>query len=90
MKYYEILCQTPYCGEATSYYVGIPKHIDPEWDEKYVAWFFDMAMENAYEWWDTNDDNYEDFDDYASDCFYSIREIDKEEIENYERWFEYL
>ena len=78
MKYYEIKCETPYCGEDNYYYY---KSIGN--DEKAFLAFVDECLnENANEWYDEQaEEDYPEWEDYIAACNYRVREITKEEYE---------
>lgn len=76
MKYYEIKCETPYCGEDNYYYY---KSIGD--DEKAFLAFVDECLnENANEWYDAQaEEDYPEWEDYIAACNYVVKEITKEE-----------
>ena len=47
MKYYEVICFTPYCGEQEYFYLEIPDYEDIG-DNKWCAEVDNLIMENAY------------------------------------------
>ena len=83
MKYYEIKCETPYCGEVNYYYYKSEKE-----DEKALLAFVDECLsENANEWYDEQaEEDYPEWEDYIAACNYRVREITKEEYEDEGPW----
>ena len=83
MKYYEVICFTPYCGEQEFFYLEIPDHEDIE-DDKWCAEVDNLVMENAYEWYDDDaEDDYGNFTEYLFCCYGEVREITKIEYDKY-------
>lgn len=83
MKYYEVVCFTPYCGEQAFFYLEIPDNEDIE-DDKWCAEIGDFEMENAYEWYDDDaEDDYGNFGEYLLCCHNEVREITKAEYDKY-------
>lgn len=81
MKYYEVICFTPYCGEQEYFYLEIPDHEDLK-DDKWCAEVGNLIAENAYEWYDeAAEDDYEDFDNYLASCSAITNEITKMEYD---------
>ena len=82
MKYYEIKCETPYCGEDNYYYY---KTEEPDKVKYYAA---ECMHENADNWYDEDElmGQYDSFDQYLEDCGYVIKEITKEEYEDECPW----
>ena len=83
MKYYEIKCETPYCGEDNYYYYKSENE-----DEKALLAFVDECLsENANEWYDEQaEEDYPEWEDYIAACDYQVREITKEEYEDECPW----
>ena len=83
MKYYEIHCETPYCGEDNYYYYKSEKE-----DEKAFLAFVDECLnENANEWYDEQaEEDYPEWADYIAACDYRVKEITKEEYEDECPW----
>ena len=83
MKYYEIKCETPYCGEDNYYYYKSEKE-----DEKAFLAFVDECLnENANEWYDEQaEEDYPEWEDYIAACNYVVKEITKEEYEDECPW----
>ena len=78
MKYYEIKCETPYCGEDNYYYYKSEKE---EWEKSFLAFIDECLNENATEWYDEQaEEDYPEWADYIAACDYSVREITKEEF----------
>ena len=75
MKYYEIHCETPYCGEDAYEYV---KSDDYE-KVRQLAW--EYTCSNADMWADEDQvvEDYPDIEDYYAECHYTITEITEEE-----------
>lgn len=74
MKYYEIHCETPYCGEDNYYYF---KTDDKEKLKEYAQ---ECLYENGNEWYDDQaEEDYPDENDYFNECNYTIKEITREE-----------
>lgn len=83
MKYYEVVCSTPYCGEQEYFYLEIPDNEDIE-DDKWCAEVDNLVAENAYEWYDeVAEDDYGNFAEYLSCCYGDVCEITKEEYDKY-------
>ena len=83
LKYYEVVCFTPYCGEQEYFYLEIPDYEDIE-DDKWRAEVDNLIMGNAYEWYDEDaEDDYEDFSNYLASCFAITNEISKIEYDTY-------
>lgn len=75
MKYYEIHCETPYCGEDAYYYY---KSEELSKVKEYAA---ECMYENASVWYEEDEamGHYDDFEQYFEDCSYDIKEITEEE-----------
>ena len=74
IKYYEIHCSTPYCGEDDYYYFKTDD------EEKVKDYAQKCLYENGNEWYDEQAEiDYPDEDDYYNECDYQIKEITKEE-----------
>ena len=83
MKYYEVICHTPYCGEDSYHYLALPDDVsiyDIEWSDEVAG----LEAENAYEWYDeVAEEDYDNFEEYLANCYSNIREITKEEYDEY-------
>ena len=83
MKYYEVICHTPYVGEDAYHYLALSD--DAEIDD--IEWGPEVAgleAENAYEWYDeVAEEDYDNFEEYLSCCYSDVREITKEEYDEY-------
>ncbi len=75
MKYYEIHCETPYCGEDSYEYIKSDDY------EKVRQYAWECMHENANQWYEEDElmGQYEDFEQYLEDCSYDITEITEEE-----------
>ena len=79
-RYYYIECHTPYCGEDNDYYFSCSYDIN---SSKFTEIIDDFVAENATEWWDeTAEEDYDNFMDYLTNCYFSLWEITKEEYNN--------
>lgn len=78
MRYYEIHCETPFCGEDNYFYIASDNY------EEVEAFASECETENGYEWWDTvlEEDGWDE-EDYFEQCSSTIKEITKEEYEEY-------
>lgn len=76
MKYYEIKCETPYCGEDNYYYYK-SKNDD---ENAFLIFVDECLVENANEWYDEQaEEDYPEWGDYIASCSTSVREITEEE-----------
>ena len=83
MKYYEVICHTPYCGEDACHYLALPDNTEI-YDVGWSAEVAGLEAENAYEWYDeVAEDDYGSFEEYLSCCHSNVREITKAEYDEY-------
>ena len=76
MKYYEIKCETPYCGEDNYYYYR-SKNDD---ENAFLIFVDECLVENANEWYDEQaEEDYPEWEDYIASCSTVVREITEEE-----------
>ena len=77
MKYWCAKLETPICGLTG--YAYFMAETEEEAEEK--AW--DLCTENAYEWWDEESYDCEDYDeeDWVAEASYELEEITKEEYD---------
>ena len=82
MKYYEIHCETPYCGEDAYGYIKSDDYEKVRRD----AWKY--CRSNADSWADEDQvaEDYPNIEDYYAECSYVITEITKEEYEDECPW----
>ena len=81
MKYYEVICSTPYVGEEGIYCCKV----NDETEIKRVA--VDLMYENGYEWYDEEvAEVFPTEEEYFDRCSYVIKEITKEEYEENCPW----
>ena len=75
MKYYEIHCETPYCGEDTYEYMKSDDY------EKVRQYAWECCCSNADMWADEDQvgEDYPDIEDYYAECNYVITEITAEQ-----------
>ena len=83
MKYYEVICHTPYCGEDAYHYLALPDSAEID-DIEQGPEVAGLEAENAYEWYDeAAEDDYGNFEEYLANCYSDVREITKEEYDEY-------
>ena len=76
MKYFKIICYTPFCGEEKTYFEAIKDYTEI----LYIA--DDLCGDNANENYYDHVDEYME-EEFHEECFYEIEEISEEEYNRY-------